>query len=125
MRVNRRQKLTDKQVIQIRRTRRATGVAWAVIRDAIGGDVTTECIKNAGTGKYYKRLDEIEPPLPPGQRARKAIYHTAKLVPADVLAIRDAYGRPGVSYASLAREYGVSGICIRDIVTRHTWKHVD
>ena len=95
------QKLTDQQVIQIRRTRRATGAPWQAIADAIGG-VTMELVRSAGVGKYYQHLDEIEPPLPKGQRARKRVAHNAKLTPEQVREIRDAHGREGVTQ-SLAR----------------------
>ena len=51
-------------------------------------------------------------------------HYKARFTDEDIRAIRDAYGRPGVTFERLARQYGVTGTTIHYIIKRHTWKHV-
>ncbi len=48
--------------------------------------------------------------------------HTARLTAERVMQIRREYGWKGET--TLAREFGVSIVCIHQIVTRKTWTHI-
>jgi len=48
----------------------------------------------------------------------------SKLMPKQVLEIRDRYATGGITQASLAYEYGISCQGIHNIVMRKTWKHI-
>ena len=50
-------------------------------------------------------------------------HQHAKLTEEKVLRIRYLKSL-GVSMARLSRDYGVSHMCIKAVVTRQTWKHV-
>jgi hypothetical protein len=41
-----------------------------------------------------------------------------------VLEIRERYSLGGISYAKLAKQYGVSTTAVQQIIERKTWKHV-
>ena len=49
----------------------------------------------------------------------------SKLTAGEVLAIRSAYERGGISMAQIAPQYSVSESCINSVVNRRTWKHLD
>lgn len=57
------------------------------------------------------------------RQARGTMHPMAKLVDADVIAIRCA-AKAGRSKAALAREFGVSESLIRLVVRHQAWKHV-
>lgn len=57
-------------------------------------------------------------------RARGERVNTAKLTADDVRAIRQAANQ-GATFKGLSRQYGVSDVNIRMIVTRRTWRHVE
>ncbi len=49
----------------------------------------------------------------------------AKLTPADVLAIRAEFAAGDVRKIDLARRYGVTGVCISNVVRRKTWRTLE
>jgi plasmid maintenance system antidote protein VapI len=51
----------------------------------------------------------------------KERQRTAKLTRAQVKAIRERYAAGGITQLALAREYGVTGESINNIVRRRTW----
>lgn len=60
----------------------------------------------------------------PHRRVRGERCHSAKLSESDVRVIRRRVLQ-GEPMRSIAREYGVGKTAISDIITRHTWAHVD
>jgi hypothetical protein len=49
----------------------------------------------------------------------------AKLNEQKVMQIRDWYSDGGVTYAEISRAFGVDKNCIRKVVLRQTWAHVE
>lgn len=48
----------------------------------------------------------------------------AKLTEEQVIEARQRFAKGGISMASLAREYGISGVSMRSALLRLTWKHL-
>lgn len=63
--------------------------------------------------------------LHPERRARGERINTAKLTAAQVREIRQTHARGNISYAALARAFGITPQNTRDIVLRHTWRHLE
>jgi hypothetical protein len=63
--------------------------------------------------------------LHPERRARGARIHTAKLTEAQVRDIRHIYARGDISYAALARMFGVSQQHVSAIVKRRLWRYLE
>lgn len=59
-----------------------------------------------------------------GRTARGERNSHAKLTETDVLAIRARWDPGKRNQAAIARDYGVTKVCVQAIVTRHTWKHI-
>lgn len=51
-------------------------------------------------------------------------HHAARLLPAQVLAIRERAARGDTSQAQLAREFGISPAAVSDVVKRRRWQHL-
>lgn len=60
----------------------------------------------------------------PETRPRGEQHYASKLTDADVRAIRSLYAS-GQSKASLARQFGIDRVMIRQIVARKAWRHID
>ena len=79
------------------------------------------------TRQYPDRLlkgDAHHSRLHPERVLRGSAHGRAKLTEADVVVIRARYANGHESYATLAREFGVTEAMIRFIVKRWNWKHV-
>jgi hypothetical protein len=77
-----------------------------------------DCLKK---GRYKP------PPLPSTIKRNLAIgdrNKSTKLTKDQVIAIREAYSNGGRRQSELAKEYGLNQSSIRDIIIRHTWKHI-
>lgn len=48
----------------------------------------------------------------------------AKLTDAQVVEARQRFAEGGISIAALARRYGVSGVSMRSVILRATWRHL-
>jgi hypothetical protein len=73
----------------------------------------------AGNLRDARNQGRLNVKLPRGEDHPKS-----KFTEADVRAIRDRHAAGGVTYAQLAREYGVAFVTIWNIVWRKRWKHV-
>lgn len=52
------------------------------------------------------------------------LHPRSKLTEADIMAIREAYKKPGVRYKHLAVQYGITEKAVGNIVNKVTWEHV-
>ena len=113
--------LTDKQVILIRRVRRAKRLPMRQIADIYGVSVGTVS-RAARHSSTYAHLDRVEPPLPNATRGPRGIRsHLAKLNGEQVRFIREQRA-DGVSRSELARHFGVAVSTIDSITGGRSWK---
>lgn len=75
--------------------------------------------------EYYRTKRYTEPDIPDLGRATGERHGRSKLTDQDVRDIRAAYVPRSVSFAAIARMYGVDASVIEKIVKRKTWKHID
>lgn len=60
----------------------------------------------------------------PKTKQQGETHSSARLKPADVIAIRAAYIPAEYGVHRLAKQYGVSPVAVWKIVNRKSWKHV-
>lgn len=85
------------------------------------GDRTDNRLENL---EYVTRAENVAHAMRMGLVARGERNGASRLTIDAVRAIRSRYAAGGVSYWSLAREYGVTQMAVSKIVRRKTWAHV-
>ncbi len=116
-------KLTEQQVIEIRRLYSDERKTQQEIANQFG--VTRENISVIIRGVNWQHVDKTN--LSENARRGKSgeANGSAKLNADSVRLIRQLYAAGGQTYESLAERFHVSFVSIRFVVIRHTWKHVE
>lgn len=111
-------KLTDDAALEIRE-RAASGEVATVLALEFG--VEAKAIRKLAQGLTWKSAGG---PLTERHGRRGERQWQARLTEAAVRDIRTRHAEGSASAAELAREYGVGDTTVRQVISRHTWKHV-
>lgn len=111
-------KLTE-NIVEQARILHAEGATATVL--AAQFDVTISSMSKILKGEFWKHAPG--PTTTEKKHSRGEGHHMSKVTPEIVQAIRADHSR-GVTYAELARRYGLTSVPIRAICLRKTWKHV-
>ena len=87
----------------------------------IDGVKTNNNINNL---EWATSLENIKHAYMTGLAASGEKHHSSKLTEKDVIDIRNAYAKGGVSYGMLARAYKVNHPAISSVIRGETWAHV-
>lgn len=68
--------------------------------------------------------DNVADKIAKNRQVHGANHPLAKLTDKQVVEARQRYAAGGISIAALARKYGVSGVSMRNVLYRATWRHV-